>query len=346
MVSTFYASGPLRQGLESTGVPVISLEKHSRWDVFGFFFRLIWLLRRSRPAVLHAYLSTANVLGVVVKPFVPPMKIVWGLRASNVDLSQYGFLHKLQFWIECRLSRFVDLIIVNSMAGRDYAASRGFPSGKMVVIHNGIDVERFHPDSVARDRIRKAWKVTPQEMLIGLIGRLDPMKGHAHFLHAAALLVHDRYDVRFVCVGNGSQMYRDSLQALCKGLEIDKRVMWFESSYQISEIYNALDIATSSSIFGEGFPNVVAEAMACSVPCVVTDIGDSGWVVGGTGEVVERKNPSELAKGWTRLLDRLVREPDLGARARARIVEHFQHDRLVERTSAVLAELLRDSRSS
>jgi glycosyltransferase involved in cell wall biosynthesis len=100
-----------------------------------------------------------------------------------------------------------------------------------------------------------------------------------------------------------------------------------------------LDIATSSSSFGEGFSNVIGEAMACGVPCVVTDVGDSALIVGDTGEVVPPKNPQELADGWNRLLDRLRLEPNLGAQARARIIEHFRIDALVKKTHAILVGL-------
>jgi len=112
-VSTFYPGGPLRRELESTGVSVESPEKRARWDVLGFFRRLIRLARRVRPTIIHGYLATANILAVLLKPFCPFAKIVWGLRASNMELERYGFVDQIQAWVECKISHFADLIVVS-----------------------------------------------------------------------------------------------------------------------------------------------------------------------------------------------------------------------------------------
>src|SRR5437773_5818393 len=109
-VATFYPAGPWRKNLETAGVPLYSLGKRGRWD-FRFFFRLIRLVREKRPAILHGYLGTANILTVLLKPLFPGIRIVWSVRASNMDLSRYGWLDRLLYRLECVLSRFADLII-------------------------------------------------------------------------------------------------------------------------------------------------------------------------------------------------------------------------------------------
>ena len=344
-VATFYLGGPLQKDLEAADVFVSPLGKRTRWDIFGFFTRLISLMRDVRPDVLHGYLSTANILTVLVKPLFPTVRIVWGLRASDMELERYSRLERVQYWVECRLSRFADMIILNSNAGLAHAMKHGFPRKKMVVIHNGIDVERFCPDLKARDRLRKEVGITQTEVLIGLVGRFDPMKGHETFLRAAALLIKERGDIRFLCVGNGPYKYKRMLQELGEQLGLDKRLIWIDSSDDMVGVYNGLDIATSSSSFGEGFSNVIGEAMACGIPCVVTDVGDSAIIVGNTGEVVPQRNPKALAEGWSLLLHRLRLEPNLGAQARMRIIQHFGIDTLVERTHAVLTGLQHGRRS-
>ena len=335
-IATFYSSGPLRKDLESAGVPVISLEKRSRWSTIRFFWRLIRLVRTSQPQILHGYLGTANILTVLLKPFCPETKIVWGVRASNMDLSRYGWLDRLLYWIECRLSRFADAIIVNSHAGLEYAVHHGFPRPKMVVIHNGIDVERFRPDEEARRWLREAWGVTGDLFLIGLVGRIDPMKGHETFLRAALDLSTERKNVRFVCIGDGSETYRKTLLVLGEQLGLTHVVIWLPTSDRAESIYNAFDIATSAS-HGEGFSNVIAEAMACGIPCVVTDVGDSKWIVGDTGFVVESSDPKALASAWRKMLDMGGTERGTqGQRARERVAKYFSLDRMIDETSRVL----------
>ena len=336
-VATFYPGGPLGRDLESTGVSIESLEKQARWDVLGFFRRLIRLARRVRPTVLHGYLATANILTVLLKPFCPSAKIVWGLRASNMELERYGYVAQVQSWVECKLSHFADLIIVNSHAGFDFAARKGFPQDKMVVIPNGIDVDRFYPDPVSRHRIRQAWGVADGEHLIGLVGRLDPMKGHDTFIKAAALLSRGRDNIRYICVGDGPEAFRQKLVALSKEVGLGHRLIWVSAGDDVGAIYNALDLVTSCSSYGEGFSNVIGEAMACGVTCVVKDVGDAKRVVGDTGYVVNPGNPPALVSAWQEALDAgAVEKASRCQRARERVIEHFSLERLIEETARVL----------
>ena len=129
-----------------------------------------------------------NILTTCIKPIFPRARVVWGVRASNVDLDRYDWLSRLSYRIECLLSRFTDLTICNSRAGMEHAAAHGFPRERMTVIPNGIDTEHFKPDAAARERIRAEWGIAEKEMLIGLVARLDPMKDHPTFFHAAAML--------------------------------------------------------------------------------------------------------------------------------------------------------------
>ena len=333
-VAVFYPGGPLEDELHSAGVEVRVLDKRGRWDVFGFSLRLVRFLRKRDPDILHGYLGVPNVLSVLLKPLLPRVKMVWGLRASDVDFDHYDWLSRLLSRAERRLSRFADIIIVNSYAGREYAVTRGFPKHKMVVISNGIDTERFYPDPEARRRVRAEWGVSGDEKLIGLVGRLDPMKDHPTFLRAAALLTQDE-DVRYVCVGDGKAGYRQELRTLARDLDLDERLIWTGTRADMPSVYTALDIATSSSAYGEGFPNVVGEAMACGLPCVVTDVGDSARIVGETGVVVPPRNPAALAEGLRTALDRL--RGDNSYPARARVTRHFSVQSLILDTERALA---------
>ncbi len=332
-VATFYGGGALEKDLARQGVPIHSLGKRSRWDVPKFLWRLIRVVREVNPAVLYGFLGSANILTVLLKPLFPSLRIVWGVRASNMDLGHYGWLDRVLFRIECALARFADLIIVNSVAGRDYVAALGFPKDKLMVIPNGIDAERFKPDMLARDRVRKEWGIGEREFLIGLVGRLDPMKDQETFVRAAALLVRQRPDGRFVCVGNGSADRRRSLERLANGLGVGTRMLWRDATPDIASVYCALDLLTLSSAFGEGFPNVVAEAMACGVPCVVTDVGDARMIVGEIGLVVPPRDPEALCKAWCVALAWTADERAARSRqARERIAAQFTVERMVEAT--------------
>jgi len=335
-VMVFYANGVLEKELHESGIPVFDLHKSGRWDVLPFFVRAVRMVRKLKPGVIYGFLGTPNILAAFLKPVAPRTRVVWGVRASNVDLDRYDWLSRLSYRIECQLSRVADVIICNSRAGLEYAAAHGFPRGRMTVIPNGIDIERFKPDAAARDRIRAEWGVAENEILIGLVARLDPMKDHSTFFRAAAMLAQESLDVRFVCVGDGSGPYKDELYHLVSELGLDGRLIWAGARHDMSAVYNALDITASSS-YTEGFPNTIAEAMACGVPCVVTDVGDSAIIVGGSGGVVSPASPEALCEGFRLMLKRLG--PDLRDAARGLIVNRFTNNTMVTDTAGVLCRM-------
>ena len=225
-LAVFYPGGGLDAELRAAGVPVHFLEKAGRWDVLGFFRNLIRHARAERPALVHGYLTVPNILAVALKPWVPGLRVVFGLRASNIDLRRYDWLSRLTAGIECRLSRRADLLIVNSWAGRDHHIAQGFPPEKLRVIPNGIDTARFRPDPAARQRVRESWGVNADEALVGIIARFDPMKDHPGFLQAAARLAASHPAARFVCLGGGDPAYRAGIETMARDLGLGSRILF------------------------------------------------------------------------------------------------------------------------
>ncbi|MBI4694014.1 MAG: glycosyltransferase [Gammaproteobacteria bacterium] len=334
-VLVFYGGGPLAAPLEAAGVPITALGKRSRWHVAGFLAGLLATLRQLAPRVVYSFLGTSNVLAALLVPCVPGARLVWSVRASNMDLARYGWLDRWQFRLERMLSRIPARIVVNSRAGARYAAAQGFPAARMQIVFNGIDTARYAPDAARRAATRRAWGIADDELLIGLVGRLDPMKGHAVFLEAAAAM--SRPDVRFVCVGDGPATRVAALHAEAGARGLGARFTLLPAQAETAAVFDALDVCTSASTFGEGFPNVVGEAMACGVPCVVSDVGDSAFIVGDTGLVVAPGDAAALAAAWTTLLgESAAARRRRGEQARERIVANFALDRLVEDTIAAL----------
>lgn len=335
-VVLFYAGGVLDAELAAAGVSVHFVGKRGRWDAVGFLIRLARLLRRLRPATIYSFLDLPNILAALLCPAIGRPRLVWSIRAAGMEMHHYDWLSRQIPRLEAWLSRCADVIVANSQAGKDWAIGRGFPPDTMVVIENGIDTNRFRFDATERERVRNEWKVGAGETAMGLVARLDPMKGHETFLRAAARLAETHENLKFVCVGGGPQEYAGRLEKLAHSLGLGQRVIWAGPRSDMPAVLSALDIASSSS-FGEGFSNAIAEAMACERPCVVTDVGDSARIVGALGEVVPPRDPDALAAAMARMLDRVVRDPDLGRQARVRIVDEFSVERMVLRTEQELA---------
>lgn len=335
-VVLFYVGGVFDGELAAAGVPVHFVGKRGRWDAVGFLVRLALILRRLRPVTIYSFLDLPNILAALLRPAVGRPRLVWSIRAAEMEMRHYDWLSRLLPRLEAGLSRTADVVVANSHAGSAWAVSRGFPANRMAVVENGIDTIHFHPDPKGRAAVRNEWRVNANDQLIGLVARLDAMKDHRNFLQACALLDARRSDLRFVCVGGGASSYRAELEEFAGHVGIADRLIWAGPRQDMPAAYCAMDIACSSSAFGEGFSNAVGEAMACGVPCVVTDVGDSARIVGEIGEVAPPRSADALAAALGRILARMEEDATIGCKARARIVDEFSVERMVRRTEQVL----------
>lgn len=312
----FYG-GPFEQTMRESGVRTISIGKKGRWDLPGFFFRLIQAARSVRPEVLHGYLAESNLMALLLKPFCGFPRVIWGVRDSQTDAHLWGILGKLSFRLNCLLARFADAIICNSQAGRDYYLARGYPAHKTHVVPNGIDTGRFQRTASPSTAHR------PPITTFGLVGRLSPMKDHATFLKAAALVP----NARFVIIGSGDEAYARQMRELATSLGVN--VTWLPAQSDMPSVYATFDCLVNSSAFGEGFSNVIGEAMACGVPCIASDVGDSAWIIGNPAQIFPPGDHEALAKCMREF------KP---SETRPRIVAEFSIERLVERTSRLLSK--------
>lgn len=345
VVLVFYSGGALEAELRDVGVRVRVLHKRGRWDLARFGLDLRRVVHEERPDVLHGYLDVPNALALATRGAVDGLKVVWGLRASKVDVRCYEPSERRTTALVSLavrvLARLPDLLIANSRAGAEHAASLGAPRGRMVVIPNGIDTERLAPDYDAGRRLRRQWGVADGERLIGLVARLDPVKDHGTFLKAAARLAGEQGgDLRFVCVGDGDPAYGQEMQELARRLGLGARLRWAGVQIDMRAVYNALDVVCSSST-SEGFPNVIGEAMACGVPCVVTDVGDSAWLLGQPAFTIAPRDPIAMADRVRTILDRDPASLErLRAELRERVAANFSVATLIERTERAMAELV------
>ncbi|MEW5914177.1 MAG: glycosyltransferase [Thermodesulfobacteriota bacterium] len=338
-VLVFYGQGPLEAELRDSGCSVVVLDKQGRWDLLAFLPRLVRAIRGQGAQVLHSYLDVPNALAVLLKPLLGGLSVVWGVRASDMDLSRYGWLDRLAFGLERLLARGAELIICNSQAGLEHVRAVGFPAQRLLMIPNAVDSERFRPLPEAGQALRRELGLGPQELLVGLVGRLDPMKDHPNFLEAAALVAAQEPRARFLCLGDGPEDYRRRLASQAEGLGLGQRLIWRPGQREVEQVYSALDVLCSASLYGEGFPNVVAEAMACERVCVVTQVGDAPVVLADCGLTAPPGDPPALAQALLQALHMPAEErAELGRRARRRIKENFAPALLAQRTCQALAQ--------
>jgi glycosyltransferase involved in cell wall biosynthesis len=329
-----FRGGVFAHEIEAAGIPLTTLGGPG-W--ISYFPSLARLLREEKPSAIYSFLPHANVVSAIVRLVDPECRLFWGIRSADMPLAGYGLKTRLAYWLERSLSSLPHRIITNSKSGAASCVRKNFPERAIRVIENGFDTTLFKPDPDARVRRRVEFKLHPTEIAIGLPARIDPVKGHATFLQAAAELVKSGAPVRFFCIGGGSdsEILLTELKKLADRLGVAPHVVWTGNRDDMPAMLNALDIAALCS-YSEGFPNAVGEAMACGIPCVGTDVGDTRHLIGATGYVVPPRDPQALTEAWRKLLDRAERQR-LGVAARVRMVENFSLERLAERTLVELS---------
>jgi len=282
--------------LRDLGVRVIDLEQRGRAGSFGVLMRLVQRVRMAQPDVVYGYLPLPNLLALLLRYVGSTCAVVCGVRASSMGAARERWLPWLMLQLERRLVLNADMVLVNSQTGaRDLCGRR--QHDHVMVIENGIDLERFFFDEAGRRRQRALWQVSESTPVVGCVARLDRMKDHGTLLQAFALLRQSHADARLVCVGTQFPRYLAALRDLARGLHVDEAVTWIEYQADLSALYSGFDVLCSSSAYGEGFSNVLAEAMACGVPCVATDVGDSGRILSSVDFLVPPRDAVSLARG-------------------------------------------------
>jgi len=319
-------SGPIASRIEALGIPVSSMGmKVGSLPDPRAVLRLARLLRKVRPDIVETWMYHADLLGgTAAKLARSGLPIMWNIRQSNLDpaLNRRRTLQVVRLC--ARVSSWLpDTIVCCSSEARRSHAAAGYDASKLRVIPNGFDLSAFHPDPDARRAVRAELGISDDTPVIGMVARVDPQKDHRNFVEAAARLLAQRPDVRFVLCGHNTSLANATLAEWIDAAGVRPACQLLGPRHDIPRLTAAFDIATLSSV-GEGFPNVLGEAMACGVPCVATDVGDSAELIGDTGYVVPPRDAGALARAWDELLGagRAAREA-LGLRARQRIEERF-----------------------
>lgn len=272
------------------------------------------------PDILQSWLYHSDLVCLVLKLFLN-IKLCWNIRSYKVYKFQKltGLLVKFL----ALFSKVPDVILINSLASKDYHQKIWYRPKRWEYIPNGFDPSVFKIRSEIKSDFRDKLNIDPKDYVIGMVSRYSSDKDHDTFLRACSLIFKQRPNTHFVMVGANVDSCNSKLMELINELDIYQNVHLLGVRTDIHLIMPCFDIVCSSSL-DEAFPNVIGEAMSAAVPCVVTDVGDCALLVGDTGRIVLSGSPEHMSAACLDLLELPKEELDhLGIKARNRILQEF-----------------------
>jgi glycosyltransferase involved in cell wall biosynthesis len=336
--------GPLIRALQ---VPVVALGMHRGRPSLAALRKLRRLVREIEPDIIQGWMYHGNAAAILARHFVSGRtSLVWNVRQSLYDIAQDKPMTRQIIRANRFLSHIPEAILYNSHLSRKQHEAFGFGAANGQVIPNGIDVDRFVFARDVRARSRSELGIPPGAKVVGHIARLHPMKDHAGYLGAATQVADRCPEVHFILAGRGVCPEAEEFAALVPRRLHDRFHLLGERA-DIPALMNAMDIFCLSSAWGEGFPNVLGEAMATELVCVATDIGDSAIIVGDTGVIVPPKDTRSLAAGIESLVSLSHDNLRLrGVEAKKRIERNYKSRSIVERYAALYENLLSEKELS
>ena len=310
------------------------------------FFLLIKLLKSINPDIVQTWLVHADLVGGIAARFSGIKKILWNIRYSNIEFGKAKLTTILIIRILSILSYIVPKLILSvSKRSNKIYQNHGYNKQIFKYIPNGYDLNILKINNLKKKNFKKKIKIKQSIPIIGKVARYDPQKDHLNLLNALSLIKSKNKNFCCVLIGTNINHKNNELVKNIKRLKLSHHVKLLGRKNNITEIMNGLDIHVLSSSYGEGFPNVIAEAMSCGTPCIVTNVGDSALIVGRTGWVVPPKNSIKLAKAIQEALNEVknVKWKLKGKKARLRISRKFSIGKMVKLYNKVWMEVYKQN---
>lgn len=331
IIITLTDLGVMGPELQNRGITVHSLGMKSLPTLPLIFLKLQRLLKNIQPDVVQTWMYHSDLLGGLAAKSLGVKKIVWGIRNTELNTKE-NFSRKAMVNLCAKLSYTIpsQIACVANTAMNTHIKQGGYDASKMLVIPNGFDINKFKPNDMQRLKLRDKLNIKSDELVIGNIGRFDPVKNHKNFIKACISLLQKGYKFKVLLAGRDVDLNNPEISKLFKNNKLSKYFLFLGEIDDTPSFYNAIDVFCLCS-YTEGFPNVLGEAMATEKVCLATDAGDAWVVITDNGFRIDSTSFADIAIALeTNVLNKALSNlNDIGNAARLSIVNSYSINKVV-----------------
>jgi glycosyltransferase involved in cell wall biosynthesis len=303
-VISLSSTGQLSDTIRALGIRVDHLNMYPGIADPSAFIRLLNILHKDPPEIIQTWMYHSDFLGGWAARICGNIPVVWGLHHTLGNKKTVRRRTMAIVKVNAKLSRWMPRkIICCAEAVYQSHIFAGYKPEKMIVIPNGIDTTKFHPDKYAGRTLRQELGIDAEAPIIGMFARFHPQKDHPTFVEAANYLTAKYPNAHFILAGEGMTSNNQTLMTLIQATGVFEQVHLLGIRLDMPRLFAGVDIVSLSSAYGEALPLSIAEAMSCGTPCVSTDVGDSKLLIRNTGMVIPPRDPRALANAWIELLE-------------------------------------------
>lgn len=323
--------GPL---FKDKGIKVIALSIGSEANLLAGFLKLVKLIRTEKPDIVQTWMYHADFFGGLAAVLAGKRNcLFWNIRHSDLSIKANGVRLVLLAKLLAFLSHFLpQVVFCCSHVAKESHQSIGYDKDKIHIISNGFNTQKFTPSHKSKAHSRTALGIPSTAFVIGMVARFNIQKNHETLVSAFQLVRNEFNNVHLLLVGSGNEERQQKVELMIADSKLQNQVTFIPREDDIVKIYRLIDLHVLSSSFGEGFPNVLGEAMACGVPCVATDVGDSKIIIGETGWITPPRDvisfASNVLEAITEFYDKPLQWGQRKKACRQRVINYFEIDHM------------------
>jgi glycosyltransferase involved in cell wall biosynthesis len=338
--------GALKDEFIAAGIPVTELNfKGGIAEGARSLFQLTRLIRRRQPELIQTWMYHANLIGGILARLFSAAPCVWSIRHSTTDRRTTSLSTRLVVKAGATLSGVAPTAIIScSQEAIDVHASMGYCRSKMAYIPNGFDAELYRPDGDARKAVRDEFSIPSSAPLVGMFGRYHPQKNFAGFCEVAERILSRHPETFFIAAGTDVTASNQGLAQMIEQHRIGAHLRLVGPRRDMPRLLASLDALVSTSLYGEAFPNVIAEAMLCGVPCVGFNVGDTKSIISDAGYTIPLGDIEMMTDKLSLIIAAPPYQPHFAPLAvRRSVAERFSIEAVAKQYAALYSALINGS---